>query len=109
MYRPLSFAAILCFGVLVAGSALARTVDLTNAVVIVREGDVPPAESTAVRMFMEEVEKRTGIRLATATQRAAGKPAIIIKTAALTHGKPDSYRSEERRVGKECRSRWSPY
>ena len=24
-------------------------------------------------------------------------------------GKLDSYRSEERRVGKECRSRWSPY
>ena len=23
--------------------------------------------------------------------------------------KPVSYRSEERRVGKECRSRWSPY
>ena len=22
---------------------------------------------------------------------------------------PDSSRSEERRVGKECRSRWSPY
>ena len=22
---------------------------------------------------------------------------------------PESYRSEERRVGKECRSRWSPY
>ena len=22
---------------------------------------------------------------------------------------PVSYRSEERRVGKECRSRWSPY
>src|SRR5258707_10837368 len=22
---------------------------------------------------------------------------------------PDLYRSEERRVGKECRSRWSPY
>ena len=22
---------------------------------------------------------------------------------------PDAYRSEERRVGKECRSRWSPY
>ena len=22
---------------------------------------------------------------------------------------PDSVRSEERRVGKECRSRWSPY
>ena len=23
--------------------------------------------------------------------------------------KPNEYRSEERRVGKECRSRWSPY
>ena len=22
---------------------------------------------------------------------------------------PDGFRSEERRVGKECRSRWSPY
>ena len=22
---------------------------------------------------------------------------------------PDEFRSEERRVGKECRSRWSPY
>ena len=24
-------------------------------------------------------------------------------------GKINMYRSEERRVGKECRSRWSPY
>src|SRR5258707_4398342 len=25
------------------------------------------------------------------------------------HTRPDNPRSEERRVGKECRSRWSPY
>ena len=25
------------------------------------------------------------------------------------HKERDTYRSEERRVGKECRSRWSPY
>ena len=25
------------------------------------------------------------------------------------HGRPNATRSEERRVGKECRSRWSPY
>ena len=25
------------------------------------------------------------------------------------HGAPMQWRSEERRVGKECRSRWSPY
>ena len=27
----------------------------------------------------------------------------------LMHGVPCAVRSEERRVGKECRSRWSPY
>ena len=27
----------------------------------------------------------------------------------LSTGHADSVRSEERRVGKECRSRWSPY
>ena len=38
---------------------------------------------------------------------------IILAEAALLDGKlaiqSQSYRSEERRVGKECRSRWSPY
>ena len=29
--------------------------------------------------------------------------------AALSAGASDMSRSEERRVGKECRSRWSPY
>ncbi len=28
---------------------------------------------------------------------------------AISGGKIDIFRSEERRVGKECRSRWSPY
>ena len=27
----------------------------------------------------------------------------------LDHQQPPAFRSEERRVGKECRSRWSPY
>src|SRR3712207_9226975 len=29
--------------------------------------------------------------------------------AAIAEGRPVRLRSEERRVGKECRSRWSPY
>ena len=33
------------------------------------------------------------------------KKIAFIPTASLREG----YRSEERRVGKECRSRWSPY
>src|SRR3989442_5914251 len=41
---------------------------------------------------------------------------LLDKTGTITKGKPEltdvvtiSDRSEERRVGKECRSRWSPY
>ena len=32
-----------------------------------------------------------------------------MKTAGVTANMNIKYRSEERRVGKECRSRWSPY
>src|SRR3712207_855392 len=42
-------------------------------------------------------------------------PASVVRYAALVTGRPWTFsahakdRSEERRVGKECRSRWSPY
>ena len=47
----------------------------------------------------------------------AGKKVLLIDgdpqgslTISLGHPQPDKLpRSEERRVGKECRSRWSPY
>ena len=32
-----------------------------------------------------------------------------IKVMLAEKGKTNKWRSEERRVGKECRSRWSPY
>ena len=45
--------------------------------------------------------------LALAIAAEAGKP---LKTARLEAERcVDTLRSEERRVGKECRSRWSPY
>ena len=34
---------------------------------------------------------------------------FVIFTMCTTWGLPTPVRSEERRVGKECRSRWSPY
>ena len=37
-------------------------------------------------------------------RRLAGKFAMLLAAGTITAG-----RSEERRVGKECRSRWSPY
>ena len=33
----------------------------------------------------------------------------MVSICAKDSGGPYNYRSEERRVGKECRSRWSPY
>src|SRR3989441_12524579 len=41
------------------------------------------------------------------TRRFAG--ALLAGTPAEVGGEPAPPRSEERRVGKECRSRWSPY
>jgi len=76
---------------LFVASATTRTVDLSNAVVVVRAGEAPLAEATAARMFVEEIEKRTGIRLATSAHRPAGKPAIVIETAHAAGGKPDGY------------------
>src|SRR5687768_18514967 len=45
------------------------------------------------------------------TGRSAREPAFPYSraTAALVSAPPAASRSEERRVGKECRSRWSPY
>src|SRR3989442_7267776 len=37
------------------------------------------------------------------------RPFIVINSGALKLLDDDEMRSEERRVGKECRSRWSPY
>src|SRR3712207_1903765 len=50
----------------------------------------------------EPVSARTGASSA----GGPGIPAILNGIAAARLGSP---RSEERRVGKECRSRWSPY
>ena len=36
-------------------------------------------------------------------------PVIVLVEGWGTSGKGSLVRSEERRVGKECRSRWSPY
>jgi hypothetical protein len=87
MYRLL----FLTVTVLFAASAATRTVDLSRAVVVVRAGEVPPAESTAARMFVEEIEKRTGIRLATSTHRPSDKAAIVIAATGAAGGKPDGY------------------
>ena len=42
-------------------------------------------------------------------QRLLKEADVIIYAGSLVNPALLDYRSEERRVGKECRSRWSPY
>src|SRR2546429_6607457 len=42
-------------------------------------------------------------------ERRSGLPELPRRDAVLLHLEVQRLRSEERRVGKECRSRWSPY
>ncbi len=74
--RNLSIAT-LCV-LLLCGASWGAGIDLTQAVVVVRPGVLPNAEATAAKVLIEEIEKRTGIRLGTSTSWPEGKPAIAI-------------------------------
>lgn len=49
------------------------TIDLRGATVIVREGDLAPTEASALTVLIEEVERRTGIRLAPGAESRSGE------------------------------------
>lgn len=71
--------------------AWTATLDLSHATVVVRSGERPNAEKTAATVLVEEVEKRTGIRLPISTSFPAGKPAIAI-TSPDPQIRPEGYR-----------------
>ena len=67
----------------------------------------------AANYWQNEADYKIAVSLDTEYHKVSGKVAI-----AYTNNSPDNLdylwlqldqRSEERRVGKECRSRWSPY
>jgi hypothetical protein len=64
--------------VLCCGATLAADIDLSKAVVVVRPGSLPEAEKTAATVLTEELEKRTGLRLATSTTWPKGETVIAI-------------------------------
>src|SRR3712207_9366620 len=59
-----------------------------------------PAVSEALRMVTEKIMALIDAQILIATSLMSGRP--VLAPAQVV-------RSEERRVGKECRSRWSPY
>ena len=58
---------------------------------------------------LRELFRRIDTDLVSAFRRLREQGRLEIIGSAATHGYLPLLRSEERRVGKECRSRWSPY
>ncbi len=62
-----------------SGSPLpSEQIDLRDAIIVVRPGELPPAEKTAATALIEEVEKRTRIRLKQSTDWPEGKTVIAL-------------------------------
>ncbi|MFN0172885.1 MAG: glycoside hydrolase family 20 zincin-like fold domain-containing protein, partial [Bryobacteraceae bacterium] len=79
--------------ILLAAGANAAKVDLRQAVVVTRTGERPEAERMAATMLVEELERRSGIRLPIATNPPAGGVAVSITSgSAVTGARAEGYR-----------------
>lgn len=61
-------------------------IELGDAMVVSRPGKLPSAEQTAATVLVEEVEKRTAIRLKTSSKWPAGKTVIAITSVKSVPG-----------------------
>jgi hypothetical protein len=92
---------IVALGVLASMGGWGATLDLRRAVVVVRGGVVPEAEKTAAAVLVEEVEKRSGVRLPVATARRAGAVSIVV--TGNGGGAAEGYRLSAAEGGTEVR------
>src|SRR3712207_9246928 len=65
--------------------------------------------STKYEIFNEPLELETYNRVIVLNPYASNRHRSLSDDMVIKIGKEILKRSEERRVGKECRSRWSPY
>src|SRR3712207_7044340 len=63
---------------------------------------IPPFSITTIFSALRTVERRWAMTRVV-------RPCMSLRMASCTRRSDSESRSEERRVGKECRSRWSPY
>ena len=66
--------------------AFAGNFDLSQAVLVVRPGELPNAEKTAATVLIEEVQKRSGVRLSKSVTWPSGKPVIALTSAPQVQG-----------------------
>src|SRR2546426_10584511 len=69
----------------------------------------PEARTTRLRLHQQQAQLGHGLRARDEEHRAHQLAALLRHPAPLSFRVVALGRSEERRVGKECRSRWSPY
>ena len=65
-------------------NCFAQAMNLKDAVVVVADGDRPPAEAMAAQVLVEEVQKRTSIRFPVSTTWPEDQPVIAIGTSTAT-------------------------
>src|SRR2546430_17734956 len=84
---------------------------------IVGMGRAVYESSARARQIFDEADRILGYKLSTIcfegpaeklNDTSVAQPAVLATSIAILEAFIES-RSEERRVGKECRSRWSPY
>src|SRR5256885_2652594 len=73
--------------------------------------DLPEARTFRLQTLGQRDSLRTALRGERTLWRASSPPdyRFLVRTGCFCPGVRGWLRSEERRVGKECRSRWSPY
>src|SRR3989441_7050764 len=82
--------------------------ELARALEAYRRGDYATAMDI-IRPLAEKGDATAQSRLAGLLERGAGVQPDVVEAARWYRKAAEGGRSEERRVGKECRSRWSPY
>lgn len=71
---------------MLSAPAAAQETDIAQAVVVVRAGELEPAEATAAQVLVEEVARRTGITLSVQTAWPDSGPVIALSTGAADSG-----------------------
>lgn len=75
---------LLCISAACGGARASEHLDISDAVIVTRGGELANAERAAAVVFAEEFQKRAGLRLATSTDWPKERTAIVIACASET-------------------------